>query len=347
MGSGISQSSVFDRYPRTGDAAKQWYLVRNLEDKVIPPFAIMQLARKDAKGAEDLFVGQSLSGDDIAWHVQQCDDYGEAFASSSIFVFNGRLQIAKKGFGRATFCYPVQCRHDGRTDGLPSFRECGAKAGSWSIHSGGRGFRCLSHDVARPYEEADGGIHTVWLNPSYAQPVCYGRNSGAVATPVPAQDFLSFGLWRDPTILGKRKYQNSVNVEEDTSQGKPAWKVRLSGRFLVSISATIWCTDTTTRGSRLALSIWVWRSATEEWEQTNFEAVRYQAVEESGYAVIKGVEMENVATTAVVILEAGDEIAIQNDSDVALSIEAPRLTIERLGGLDDAQDLDHKGLAWP
>ena len=347
--------SVSNAYQLLGDAAKQWYSVRNRSGEEIPPFGVMQLAQVDKDNSESNYLTQYESNDSIVWNVKKCDEYGENLCDNSLFLINGRYKIAKDGYGRGSWSYPLQVLHDGTGDDLPNFMECGPVRDSWNIWRSGRGFRCISHDAASPYTEHDGKLHTVWVQPSPLRIAAYGRSIGSLGSsnPMPAGSWAQFGTWdgfvmQDEEPEQDRQLLVTTNIEAvTTDDGVPGWKVLYPGRYLVSLSAVIYCADSATRGTRLALRMFVWRSGVQAWWDTRYQAHRYQAVEEADYSVIKGIELEQVCFCGVVPLDAGDVIAFKNDSSVALSVDAPSLTVERIAPYDDNKLHEKRGVAWP
>jgi hypothetical protein len=249
-------------YDETGDAGKQWYSCRNVGSKDIPPYSIVQL--KTETGSS--FRAQDVENQQVVWLVQQCTDEGASSGNPALFAFTGPYKIAKGGYGRVTWSFPVQVVHDGKHDRLPNGVLCGPRAGTWEVWSTGRGFVCLCHDMAKAVWE--NGKHTVWVAPSPVSVESYGRfymPDGHVA-----------GLaWIDLQARQESEYVNSalpqlvcnLNPPQPTSFTSGSDTLRglaipFDGRYHFDLSATVYSADLDHPGIYLGFSVSMWRKAT-------------------------------------------------------------------------------------
>lgn len=348
--------SQFDSFRNAHDEGKQWYSVRNIEPFVIPPFACMQLRTRDG----DPFCVQEVEDDVLAWTVGQCDISGAGSGNPALFVFNGPQPIAPypDGYGRASWSFPVQALHNG-PDILANGAKCGPVAGSWLLHSRGRGFVCLSHDRSKAHDVARASSsigHSVWVMPMPFMVESFGTYVGSLASAtitVEANKTISLSKSSlDDELTSDNVMYWALNEPEPASQtvdGEVVYGLTLpfAGRYRFASQGTFSLLDETNPGNALGYRVQMWRSSDGSLVDPPLRVLRYHDVERDLEQAIEDVAAESLSLNGYVIGQAGDMFvlrAIGGD----LSVGNLNVTLERVGELALGYNSEYEtnGLGW-
>lgn len=295
----------------------RWESFVNASGEDIPPFAVMQLQKKqgariDSPGsgsssdeADDFFCQFDREGK-VVWSVIKCNEEGASRQDPAQFMFNGNKWVKAGTIGRGTFDLPTQVLHNGANDSLPNGKRCGPAEGVWWVLSSGSAFTCRSHDATEA--AGNGSVHTVWLEAGSSRDSFHGVASGQPFGAVEAGEVVPIG-------------SGTLGLEEGVLAGDRGLVVRHAGLYLFGFHGMLSSSEAP-RGEvlQLALRKVVSSESTESSEATGWIGMRRNEVEEDEYGNDIAFSAEHVSVTGIINLERLDEIFVRNDSGYAVSV---------------------------
>lgn len=193
--------------------------------ETIPGYGLVYLDVDNGAG----WFGTQGGRDDVVFLVGKPNASAVDIQDPALLAVNGPIPIPPGRRGVVTQDWPAQVLHYGFQDGLPNGWQCGPKADSWGIWSGGTAFTCITHDQTDPVHSINDGVdpHTVWI--------AAGRKNGIIHTA--ARIAGTFAAGKQITF---QNLAPATNADGNGSGQAPLTSVNTNGQITIKKAGRFW-----------------------------------------------------------------------------------------------------------